>query len=251
MPSPTRSMLLPTERRRDVSGHAAAPDLRVDAQALRHGFELIRSGPPQMPLVQFRDDPDCTLGELLPGSARARRLHAPATTSSCRPRTGTPTSTRRWKGGLRRPRTVARLKSGLRPHLETAARAGLAASTRRPRADSRTRLRARTTSPGQGHGLRYSGMGWPPPPASAGISFSSAGRPSSAAPSRRSSGGRSAWNRASTGGGGNVGEAEPGCPTSTPAPQRVQNCRSLKPRLLNRPRCSVPSSPGHPRPSRG
>src|SRR5690606_34638848 len=35
----------------------------LDAQAARHGFELIQSGPPQMPLVQFRDDPDCALGD--------------------------------------------------------------------------------------------------------------------------------------------------------------------------------------------
>ena len=32
-------------------------------QAHRHGFELVQSGPPQMPLVMFADDPDCTTGE--------------------------------------------------------------------------------------------------------------------------------------------------------------------------------------------
>ena len=35
----------------------------LEAQATRHGFELFQSGPPQMPLVQFRDDPDCALGD--------------------------------------------------------------------------------------------------------------------------------------------------------------------------------------------
>jgi len=37
--------------------------LGLDAQARSYGFELIQSGPPAMPLVQFADDPDCRLGE--------------------------------------------------------------------------------------------------------------------------------------------------------------------------------------------
>lgn len=32
-------------------------------QAARHGFEIDQSGPPQMPLLQFADDPDAILGE--------------------------------------------------------------------------------------------------------------------------------------------------------------------------------------------
>ncbi|HET7408845.1 MAG TPA: aminotransferase class III-fold pyridoxal phosphate-dependent enzyme, partial [Paracoccaceae bacterium] len=47
----------------------------LEAQAARHGFQLIQSGPPQMPMVQFRDDPDCVLGEAFCREALARGVY--------------------------------------------------------------------------------------------------------------------------------------------------------------------------------
>lgn len=45
--------------------HAMGTRLRsgLDAQARSYGFELIQSGPPVMPLIQFADDPTSSLGE--------------------------------------------------------------------------------------------------------------------------------------------------------------------------------------------
>jgi glutamate-1-semialdehyde 2,1-aminomutase len=34
----------------------------LEAQSLAHGFRLVQTGPPQMPLILFADDPDRTLG---------------------------------------------------------------------------------------------------------------------------------------------------------------------------------------------
>lgn len=47
----------------------------LEAQAARHGFALIQSGPPQMPLVQFAGDADCALGERFCREALARGVY--------------------------------------------------------------------------------------------------------------------------------------------------------------------------------
>lgn len=51
----------------DAPAHMARVGQRLrdglEAQAARYGFTLIQSGPPQLPLVQFADDPDSALGE--------------------------------------------------------------------------------------------------------------------------------------------------------------------------------------------
>lgn len=56
-----------TLRALDAPALLAARGLRLREglaeQAARHGFALVQSGPPQMPLVQFADDPDAALGE--------------------------------------------------------------------------------------------------------------------------------------------------------------------------------------------
>ena len=48
----------------------------LDEQALRHGFELLQSGPPVMPLVQFvGDDSKASLGDALCGEALKRGVY--------------------------------------------------------------------------------------------------------------------------------------------------------------------------------
>lgn len=57
---------------------AAGQRLRdgLDEQAARHGFELIQSGPPAMPLIQFRgDDAGASLGEQFCGEALRRGVY--------------------------------------------------------------------------------------------------------------------------------------------------------------------------------
>lgn len=57
---------------------AAGQRLRdgLDEQAARHGFRLIQSGPPAMPLVQFEGDDDmASLGELFCGEALKRGVY--------------------------------------------------------------------------------------------------------------------------------------------------------------------------------
>lgn len=44
-------------------------------QSARHGFELIQTGPPQMPLVQFAGDPETRLGEAFCREALARGVY--------------------------------------------------------------------------------------------------------------------------------------------------------------------------------
>jgi len=48
----------------------------LDEQATRHGFELIQSGPPAMPMVQFKgDDKMASLGEIFCGEALRRGVY--------------------------------------------------------------------------------------------------------------------------------------------------------------------------------
>jgi glutamate-1-semialdehyde 2,1-aminomutase len=47
----------------------------IAEQAVRHGFSVHQSGPPQMPLIQFEDDPDARLGERFCQLALARGVY--------------------------------------------------------------------------------------------------------------------------------------------------------------------------------
>lgn len=47
----------------------------IASQAERHGFEIEQSGPPQMPLLLFKDDPDRTLGNSFCLEALARGVY--------------------------------------------------------------------------------------------------------------------------------------------------------------------------------
>jgi glutamate-1-semialdehyde 2,1-aminomutase len=66
---PMAAAIATVTKLREVDGiaHMAAMGQRLrdglDEQSSRHGIPIVQSGPPQLPLVLFRDDPDFTLGK--------------------------------------------------------------------------------------------------------------------------------------------------------------------------------------------